>query len=105
MIHFVYVLRSLKDGRFYVGMTTDLDRRILEHNNGKTKSTKGYRPWELFFSEELETRDLARKREKYLKSGYGKQWIKEKWFRSSAGYLPTWRYRQAGSSSLLMSRS
>ena len=85
MIHFVYVLRSLKDGRFYVGMTTDLDRRILEHNNGKTKSTKGYRPWELFFSEELETRDLARKREKYLKSGYGKKWIKEKWFRSSAG--------------------
>ena len=85
MLHFVYVLRSEVDGRFYVGMTTNLKRRFEEHNKGKTKSTKGYRPWVLFFMEEFYSRDEARKREKYLKSGYGKQWIKNKWFRSSAG--------------------
>ena len=104
MIHFVYVIRSSIDGRFYVGMTTSLERRLNEHNKGKTKSTKGYVPWDLFFHEEFQSREEARKREKYLKSGYGKQWIKDKWFRSSAGYLPTWRYRQAGSSRLLISR-
>ncbi len=79
-MYLVYVLRSEKDGRFYVGLTSNLDRRIKEHNRGKTKSTKGFIPWEMFFYEDFETRDEARKREIYLKSGYGKKWIKEKWF-------------------------
>ncbi|TYA75033.1 GIY-YIG nuclease family protein [Seonamhaeicola marinus] len=78
----VYVLRSEKDGRFYVGMTSNIERRLEEHNKGRTKSTKGYRPWKLFFFERFDTRLEARKREKYLKSGYGKQWIKEKYNRS-----------------------
>ena len=82
---FVYVLISEKDGRFYVGMTKNLDRRFKEHNNGKTKSTKGYKPWILFFFEEYKTIQEARKREVYLKSGIGKEYIKSKWFRSSAG--------------------
>ena len=66
-------------------MTENLERRIEEHNSGKTKSTKGYRPWKLFFFEELPSRIEARKREKYLKSGVGKEYIKMKWSRSSAG--------------------
>ena len=82
---YIYVLRSERDGRFYVGMSENVSRRVLEHNTGKTKSTKGFVPWKLFFSEEFPNRITARKREKYLKSGYGKQWIKEKWSRSSAG--------------------
>ncbi len=57
--------------------------KIRRTHAGKTKSTKGWRPWELFFMEEFPTREEARAREKYLKSGYGKQWIKEKWSRSS----------------------
>ena len=84
-IVFVYVIRSEVDGRFYVGMTKGIRRRIKEHNIGKTKSTKGFRPWKLFFTEKFDNWDDARRREKYLKSGYGKQWIKEKWLRSSAG--------------------
>ena len=80
---FVYVLKSVAHQRFYVGMTTDVERRIEEHNNAKTKSTKGWKPWKLFFFEEFPTREQARQREKYLKSGYGKQWIKHKWSRSS----------------------
>ncbi|MEO1032823.1 MAG: GIY-YIG nuclease family protein [Bacteroidota bacterium] len=79
---FVYVLISEKDGRFYVGMTSDIEKRIKEHNSGRTRSTKGYRPWKLFFFEEFDNREEARKREKYLKSGFGKQWIKEKYNRS-----------------------
>lgn len=84
-MQFVYVLRSEVDGRFYVGMTQNVKRRFQEHNNGKTKSTKGYRPWILFFYEEYETRLEARKREKYLKSGIGSEYIKSKWSHSSAG--------------------
>ena len=82
---YIYVLRSEKDGRFYVGMSENFERRLLEHNSGKTKSTKGFIPWKLFLFEEFPDRITARKREKYLKSGYGKHWIKEKWSRSSAG--------------------
>jgi putative endonuclease len=73
---FVYALRSQKDGRIYVGFTTDLPKRLNEHNAGKTKSTKGFRPWTLIYSEEIPTREMARKREKYLKSGAGKEFLK-----------------------------
>ncbi|PIB39354.1 GIY-YIG nuclease family protein [Maribacter sp. 4G9] len=75
----VYVLRSLKDRRLYIGMTSDIDRRLNEHNSGRTKSTKGYRPWELVYKESYPDIASARKREKYLKSGYGKQWLKQKY--------------------------
>jgi len=60
----------------YVGMTNDLDRRIIEHNNGENRSTKGYKPFVLFYSEIFETRLEARKRQKYLKSGIGKEFLK-----------------------------
>jgi putative endonuclease len=82
---FVYVLRSSVDGRFYVGMSENVTLRLAQHNKGFTKSTKGYRPWELFFFEEYDTRESARKREIYLKSGIGKEYIKSKWSGSSVG--------------------
>lgn len=63
-------------------MSSNLEKRLHEHNAGRTKSTKGYCPWKLFFFECFDTSEEARKREKYLKSGYGKQWIKEKFKRS-----------------------
>ena len=80
----VYVIRSKVDGRFYVGMTENIENRLSQHNNGMTFSTKGYRPWNLFFFEEFSTRVEARSREKYLKSGVGKEFIKSKWSGSSA---------------------
>ena len=82
---YVYVLRSELDGRVYVGITKDISRRLKEHNRGKTKSTKGFIPWVLLFYEIKSDYQSARNREKYLKSGFGKQWIKHKWPRSSAG--------------------
>ena len=65
-------------------MCIDLGRRLKEHNTGKTFSTKGYRPWVLVFVEEYMSRAEARNREKYLKGGSGKEFIKSKWSGSSA---------------------
>jgi putative endonuclease len=72
----VYVLKSESYDRFYIGMTMDLDRRLYEHNFGKTKSIRFYRPWKVFYFETFETRREAREREKFLKSGYGREFIK-----------------------------
>jgi putative endonuclease len=75
-VYFVYAIRSLKDGRIYVGMTCDLERRIKEHNQGKTPSTKFYRPWKLLYNANCTNRIEARKEEKKLKSGFGKEFLK-----------------------------
>ncbi|MCA6073473.1 GIY-YIG nuclease family protein [Fulvivirga sedimenti] len=82
---YVYVLQSLKDRRHYVGITKDIDKRVNEHNSGRTRSTKPYRPWVLIRVEQYPTRIEARNREKYLKSGCGKELIKRYWSRSSTG--------------------
>ena len=57
-------------------MTQDLDSRLRSHNLGDVKSTKPYGPWEVVYSEEYDTRDEARNREKYLKSAAGRRWRK-----------------------------
>ncbi|AGA77613.1 GIY-YIG nuclease family protein [Echinicola vietnamensis] len=72
----VYAIKSTVANRIYVGFTSDLKRRMREHNSGKTKSTKGFMPWKLIFTEEVEPRVLARIREKYWKSGIGKKKLK-----------------------------
>jgi len=72
----VYAIISGKDQRIYVGLTSNIDRRLIEHNSGQTFSTKGYRPWKLLYSENVADRQKARKREKYLKSGVGKEFLK-----------------------------
>lgn len=73
---YVYAIKSLKDGRIYVGMTSNVEKRLKEHNSGQTRSTKGYMPWVLFYSEIQITRVDARIREKFLKSGCGKEFLK-----------------------------
>ena len=73
---FVYVIKSLKDARLYVGMTSDVERRLSEHNKGMTTSTRFYRPWELCRVETFPDRLSAREREKYLKSGHGKTYLR-----------------------------
>ena len=76
LMFYVYAIKSLKDGRIYVGMCSNLENRLKEHNAGKTKSTKGFMPWFFIYSEEVKSRLEARKREKYLKSGVGKEFLK-----------------------------
>lgn len=65
-------------------MSQDVAKRLNQHNAGATKSTKGYRPYVLLHIEEFKTRQEARNREKYLKSGMGRSWIYRNWPRSSA---------------------
>jgi putative endonuclease len=76
IMFFVYAINSCVRPYFYVGMTNDVKRRLLEHNKGENKSTKAYVPFELIFKEEHQTRIEARTREKYLKSGVGKEYLK-----------------------------
>ncbi|MBD77843.1 MAG: endonuclease [Crocinitomicaceae bacterium] len=75
-MHYIYAIKSEKDGRIYVGMSMDYQKRVIEHNSGKTKSTKGYLPWKLIYVERVLTRIEARTREKFLKAGSGKEFLK-----------------------------
>jgi len=78
MHFFTYVLHSLKDGIHYYGSTSNLDSRLKVHNSGKSKFTKGHRPWEITYSEKFNTRSEAMKREMFFKSIDGNIWLKEK---------------------------
>ena len=75
-MYYVYVLKSLAHGRLYIGSSAEPDRRLASHNAGKVKSTKSGRPWVCVRCEEHEDRTVAEKRERYLKSGYGRRWLK-----------------------------
>ncbi len=75
MAFHVYVLRSQSTGRFYVGHTENLTRRISEHNNNRTPSLKNRGPWELFHSEEYSTRSEASRRERQIKQMKSRAYI------------------------------
>ena len=72
-----YVLLSKKDGKFYIGQTNDAKARLNMHNEGRVISTKNRRPFKLLLIEEYETRSEAFKRERFLKSGQGREWLQE----------------------------
>lgn len=72
-----YVIQSQLDFRLYKGLSKDLERRISEHNSGKTRSTKPYKPWVLVYFEEFDNFEDALKREKYFKSGSGREFLKK----------------------------
>ena len=76
MLWFVYVLRSDINGDLYKGLTNYLERRLSEHNSGKNISTKAYAPWKIVYFEKFMTRIEARNREKFLKSGEGREFLK-----------------------------
>jgi len=71
MAHFVYIIKSLKDNRYYIGETADIDRRLFEHNEGWVKSTRHRRPFILVHFEKLDSRTEALKREKQIKAYKG----------------------------------
>jgi len=73
----IYILKSLKDNKTYVGYTNNLERRLVEHNSGKNIATRNRRPFKLLFSEKFETSKEARRRELYWKNGGGRRKLKE----------------------------
>jgi len=76
-MYIVYILRSEKDSKRYIGVTSDLKERLFEHRHGLVKSTKNRRPLRLIHTEEFETKSEALKREKFFKSGQGRKYLKE----------------------------
>lgn len=86
--HYVYVLQSLKDGDFYTGYTCDLRRRLEEHHAGAVRSTAHRLPVELIYYEACRSQADAAKREKYLKSAWGKRYIKGRLEAYLTGFTP-----------------
>jgi len=76
--YFVYVLRSEVNGRLYTGSAVDPDLRLEQHNTGKSKYTKSTRPFKLVYKEEYNTRSDAVRRERFLKTGKGREFLKKK---------------------------
>ncbi len=67
MEYFVYILYSELMDKYYIGSSSDIEKRLLRHNAGATKSTKPGRPWKIIYFEEYRSKSEALKREKYIK--------------------------------------
>jgi putative endonuclease len=74
---YVYVLHSLEDRGFYIGFSTDLRRRMSEHKRGLSFATKYRGPWKLIYYEAYINRQDAEGRERYLKSGGGRRFLRQ----------------------------
>ncbi|MCK4859177.1 MAG: GIY-YIG nuclease family protein [Candidatus Omnitrophica bacterium] len=79
-MYYVYVLESQKDSKHYVGYTNNLERRIFEHNTicNRKKYTSNRGPWELLLYDVFPTKSKAIKHERFLKTGKGREYIKDK---------------------------
>jgi len=77
-MYYVYVLKSRKDGRFFIGHTGDLHRRIASHKNGQVAATKDRIPLEMVYYEACTDKRDALKRESYLRGAYGRRFIQHR---------------------------
>jgi len=75
-MYFVYILYSNEFKKTYTGLTQNVLKRLKQHNLGQNRSTKAFTPWVIIYTKEFESRIDARKKEKYLKSGVGREFIK-----------------------------
>lgn len=74
-VFYTYVLKSVKHKTRYIGSSESIEKRLKEHNLGKVRYTKGRLPWELIYQEAFLSRSEAVKREKFLKSGQGRNFL------------------------------
>ena len=72
---YVYILRSQTDKNLYVGYTSDLQKRIKEHNSGNNFSTKHRIPFEVIYYEAYKNKQDAQEREVYFKTGWGRKYV------------------------------
>ena len=75
---YVYLLVSEIDNSWYIGYTSDLEKRIIEHNSGKTITTNRKKPWKVLYYEVAFNKEDAIARERYLKSGMGRRYTHPK---------------------------
>ena len=75
---YTYVLKSKKDNNLYIGFTSDLKKRFIEHNKGLVLSTKNRCPLEIVYYEACWNKEKAIKREKTLKTGFGRAYLKKR---------------------------
>ena len=73
----LYVIKSEINSDLYVGITQRLNQRLKEHDSGTNRYTKGLRPWKLVYTEQYDNWSQARLKEKYYKSGSGKEKLKQ----------------------------
>ena len=73
MKYFIYILKSIEFDKTYIGITNNPERRLREHNAGKSIYTRKYKPWEIVYNEEVLDRKAAREKEKYFKSSSGRK--------------------------------
>ena len=77
-MHYVYIIQSSKDNKLYTGATDNLQNRLRQHNNNRIISTKNRGPFKLIYYEACDNQQDSYAREKYLKSGMGKRYIKNR---------------------------
>lgn len=77
-MYYNYVLQSIKNGNLYIGCTSDLRRRLREHNKGLNRSTKPHIPWRLIYYEACLDIEDAERRERYLKTSQGQRLLKRR---------------------------
>jgi len=77
-MHYTYVLLSIRDGRWYTGATGDLRARVEDHLKGRVESTRSRRPLRLIYYEACLSGADARRRERYLKTGKGKRYLRRR---------------------------
>jgi len=89
LMYYTYVIQSQRSKRWYTGSTNDLRKRLNQHNTGKSTWTKNGTPWKLIYYKACLDEQDARSREKYLKTGMGKRYIKNrlKRFLSLTGWI------------------
>lgn len=78
MVHYTYVLLSQKERRFYTGYTADLRRRLKEHQHGRVRWTTFRQPVCLVYYEACQSQEDALRRERFLKSGKGKRYLRNR---------------------------
>jgi len=86
-MYFIYILKSELDNNFYVGYTHNIDKRLQNHENGNVHSTKNRRPLRLVYFEACLNQQDAIHREKYLKTSWGKRYIKTRLKNYLTGYI------------------
>ena len=88
MKYWVYILESQKDGSYYIGYTSDVNKRLNDHNSGKSRYTSRKTPWKLVYHEEFEAKSEAIRRERFLKNQKNRDFymsLIKNWSGSSVG--------------------